>query len=249
MIEASAQAPHTADQYSQPHNGPRKKVLTMVKNDRMGGYMPSWDTPKTAKDHIGETLGFALGDTNGASRFESAMALQASGHQQNRVSEEFGFGDLIDMVNPLHHIPVVGTLYREITGDQIKPIGKIIGGGVFGGPLGVAGGIVNVIAEEETGRDLAGNAFNLAFRGERPNLKSNAAQPEKRLEQAQRMAENPGEPLPESLLAFTNQGYKGMNFPDKNARHDAMAHTLSNLPPREPITELDRSQKVPFQEL
>jgi len=248
MLETLGQATQTTLHTTYAENGARKKVLNMVKNDRMGGSVPSWDTPRTAKDHINEKLSAALGRETGASGFESAMALQASGQSAKREPEEFGFGDILDMINPLHHIPLVGTVYREITGDQIKPIGKIIGGGVFGGPIGAASGIVNVIAEEETGNDLAGNAFNMALRGERPRFKSNAAQPEQRLEQAQRIAENP-EPLPESLLAFTNQGFKDLGQTSNKVRQDAMAHTLSNLPPREPITQLDRTQKVAFREL
>ena len=248
MIETLGQAPQNKQYYDFTQNNTRKKVLNMVKNDRMAGTVPSWDAPKTAKDHINENLGAALTDNKSASGFENAMELQASGHTTQNTPEDFGFGDLVDMVNPLHHIPVVSTIYREITGDQIKPIGKIIGGGVFGGAVGAASGLVNVIAEEETGSDLAGNAYNLAFRGERPSFKSNNAQPEQRLEQAQKIAQNP-EPLPESLLAFTDQGFKGMNLHDARSRQAAMEHTMSNLPPREPITELDRTQKVPFREL
>src|SRR5215470_6180450 len=30
----------------------------------------------------------------------------------------FGFGDLVDIVNPLQHIPVVATIYRNMTGDR-----------------------------------------------------------------------------------------------------------------------------------
>lgn len=248
MLETLGQAHQTTQLNTYADNGARKKVLNMVKNDRMGGSVPSWDAPKTAKDHINENLGAALGNKADTAGFESAMALQSTGGHNSHTPEEFGFGDLVDMVNPLHHIPLVGTVYREITGDQIKPIGRIIGGGVFGGPLGAASGIVNVIAEEETGNDLAGNAFNMAFRGERPRFKTNAAQPEQRLEQAQRIAENP-EPLPESLLAFTNQGYKDPAQINNKARDKVIAQTLSNLPPREPITQLDRTQKVAFREL
>ncbi len=47
------------------------------------------------------------------------------------------FADLIDVVNPLHHLPVVGTIYRTITEDTINPVMKLAGGALFGGPLGV----------------------------------------------------------------------------------------------------------------
>jgi hypothetical protein len=71
---------------------------------------------------------------------------------------EFGFVDFFDMVNPLQHIPLVNLAYRKITGDTIKPISTVMGGALFGGPLGAAGGLVNVIIAEEAGRDMS-NAF------------------------------------------------------------------------------------------
>ena len=40
----------------------------------------------------------------------------------------FTFLDFLDMVNPLHHIPIVSTLYQSITGDTIDPGAKIVGG-------------------------------------------------------------------------------------------------------------------------
>ncbi|MGE0485539.1 MAG: hypothetical protein AB7Q81_15450 [Gammaproteobacteria bacterium] len=48
----------------------------------------------------------------------------------------FTFGDLIDLVNPLQHIPVLGSYYRKWTGDAIAPALRIAGGALFGGPLG-----------------------------------------------------------------------------------------------------------------
>src|SRR5688572_6968383 len=38
----------------------------------------------------------------------------------------YSFGDVIDMINPLQHLPVIGMLYRKFTGDTIKPFAAII---------------------------------------------------------------------------------------------------------------------------
>jgi hypothetical protein len=48
------------------------------------------------------------------------------------------FRDVLDLVNPLHHIPVVGNVYRELTGDTLAPGIRVAGGALFGGPLGAA---------------------------------------------------------------------------------------------------------------
>jgi hypothetical protein len=47
------------------------------------------------------------------------------------------FSDIVDALNPLHHIPFVGSIYRNITGDEIDPAMRVAGGALFGGPIGV----------------------------------------------------------------------------------------------------------------
>lgn len=240
MIESTTQA------QNQNPIAPPKKVLKMVKNERMGGFVPSWEVPQSAKDQISANLTHA-GNPKIAQGFENALALQSDGsHASNANTDEFGFGDLFDIVNPLHHIPLVGTAYRELTGDQIKPIGKIIGGGIFGGGVGAASGLVNVVVESETGEDIAGNAVNLAFRGQKPHFKSMNNTPEGNLGKAIQTAEN-GEELHPSLMAFTDQGtnYKSLNL-ERLSKSDNLAN---ELPPREPITSFEIQQKVPFREL
>ena len=68
---------------------------------------------------------------------------------------------LLDIVNPLQHIPVVSTIYRSITGDQIAAPARLIGGVLFGGPLGFASATANLVLEEATGSDLANHALAL----------------------------------------------------------------------------------------
>ena len=66
----------------------------------------------------------------------------------------FSFGDLIDIINPLQHIPVVSTFYRETTGDEISAAPRVMGSTLFFGPLGFAGALANVVVEENTGMDI-----------------------------------------------------------------------------------------------
>ena len=55
------------------------------------------------------------------------------------------FGDVIDVINPLHHIPVIGTIYRKLTGDTIDPAIRVAGGALFGGPIGAAFSVAAVV--------------------------------------------------------------------------------------------------------
>ena len=48
------------------------------------------------------------------------------------------FRDLLDIVNPLQHLPGVSQIYRKLTGDEIKPAMALAGGALFGGPIGAA---------------------------------------------------------------------------------------------------------------
>lgn len=64
------------------------------------------------------------------------------------------FDDLLDVVNPLHHFPVVGTLYRAITDDQIKPFTKVAGDFLYGGPMGFASSMADLIFEKITGHNV-----------------------------------------------------------------------------------------------
>lgn len=66
----------------------------------------------------------------------------------------FSFSDLIDIVNPLQHIPVVSTFYRETTGDEISAAPRVMGSTLFFGPLGFASALANVVVEENTGMDI-----------------------------------------------------------------------------------------------
>lgn len=71
----------------------------------------------------------------------------------------FGFDDFLDIINPLQHLPIISTLYREFTGDEISPGSRMIGGGVFGGGVGLAVSVVNTVIEVETGKDVGAHVM------------------------------------------------------------------------------------------
>ncbi len=74
----------------------------------------------------------------------------------------FSFRDVLDVINPLHHIPIIGGIYRAVTGDEIKAPARILGGGIFGGIIGAVVGIINTVLSEVTGKD-AGEHMMAAF--------------------------------------------------------------------------------------
>ncbi len=71
------------------------------------------------------------------------------------------FETLLDIVNPLQHLPGVSTVYRAITGDEISAPARLIGGALYGGPLGFASTTANMVLEQATGDDLSGHVLAL----------------------------------------------------------------------------------------
>ena len=65
--------------------------------------------------------------------------------------EGMSFGDFLDIINPLQHIPIVSAIYRAATGDEAGVGSRLIGGALFGGPLGVLVSGLTSIAEEASG--------------------------------------------------------------------------------------------------
>ena len=73
----------------------------------------------------------------------------------------FGFDDFLDLINPLQHIPIVSSIYRELTGDTISEGARILGGAIFGGPIGFASAIGNSMIKQATGKDVGELAISL----------------------------------------------------------------------------------------
>lgn len=227
----------------------RQRVLKMVHNPRMGGSVPAWKHADSSAEIVQQNLSQAQKSAN-ASADTSALSYQDISANENYdyAQDEFTFDDLFDMVNPLHHIPVVNYIYREISGDTIKPIGQIVGGAVFGGAAGAASGLVNMIVAEETGKDIAGNALSMFNGDDAPQEGRDYAvnDPEQALSAA---AENAGNAdLPASLLAFTRPAYdtgiemqrsgKPIRTADLEADRAAMKEYMQKPAPRMPITQV-----------
>ena len=73
----------------------------------------------------------------------------------------FSFKALLDVINPLQHIPVVSSAYRAMSGEEIGFVPRVLGGALFGGPIGLVAALVNAIVKEASGRDLGETAVAL----------------------------------------------------------------------------------------
>ncbi len=98
-------------------------------------------------------------DTGGAGASATKAVVDASkpGAATSADSDSdwhVSFDDVLDVVNPLQHIPVVGTIYRAITHDQIKTPEKIAGDTLYGGLWGLASSVADTAFEKLTGHNV-----------------------------------------------------------------------------------------------
>lgn len=91
------------------------------------------------------------------SLLSTAPAQPAASAQSD--DDDFSFHDLVSIVNPLQHLPVVSTLYRAVTGDTIKPFERIAGDTLYGGLWGFISSVANFAFQEVTGKDFGDTAL------------------------------------------------------------------------------------------
>jgi hypothetical protein len=91
----------------------------------------------------------------------TARADAARGGFRPFGKDGFSFRDLLDIINPLQHIPVVSTIYRKLTGDALDAVPRLAGGTLFGGIAGAVSAVVNLVVKDASGKDIGENA--LAF--------------------------------------------------------------------------------------
>lgn len=145
--------------------------------------------------------------------------------------KKFSFRDLLDIINPLQHIPFVNSVYRAVTGDEIGSFARVAGGAIFGGPLGAAMGGVNAIVAQETGRDIGDLAMNKIGIGKK---------------EAVQVADRPVpkdipviEVRPLVKFAYTDENLKDKIVWDKPAQLvKKLAEAAPTMPPAKPLETL-----------
>ena len=93
---------------------------------------------------IGQSLSWAQGKD--APKPQGAPAVASNG-------KSF-WDNVLDIVNPLEHLPVIGAIYRNITGDKPGDLEKVAGDTLYGGPIGLASSLADVAFEKITGKDF-----------------------------------------------------------------------------------------------
>ena len=91
----------------------------------------------------------------------------------------FSFADLLDLINPLQHVPIIASVYRAITHDRLAAGPRLLGGAALGGltagagPLlgaatGLAAAAFDSVLQRTTGKDLGAHVLAFFFDPEKP---------------------------------------------------------------------------------
>ena len=140
---------------------PETKPIVSIQSWKTQGQKFELTAQQNIENNLNRAAHGQIGRFNTAP-VDNALALRTPTQQNTYSQDPYAFKDVVDIVNPLHHIPIVGSIYRSVTGDEIKPASRIIGGSVFGGPLGAVTSTINAISEMQTGKDLNDRAFGMA---------------------------------------------------------------------------------------
>jgi hypothetical protein len=95
--------------------------------------------------------------TDAVSPTATALSAPAQTIAATPASAPFSFHELLSELNPLQYLPVIGTIYRAVTGDTIpesvRVAGSMVVSGLTGGPIGVAVNVALLGLEKATGID------------------------------------------------------------------------------------------------
>ena len=195
--------------------------------------MPTKENPPAVKDS--------------PERVETAAARPGQADPKPGLFEtgEFSVADVIDTINPLQHIPIISTIYRELTGDRIGHGARMAGDVLFLGPLGGLTAMANILVQESSGLDIGEHAlamFKPASEGEQIQVASEGGQDKTASNDEQALAEL----LPPGAMPISGRSvdfaalprpaaFAGPNAPPATASgFSASAAVVDDLPPPPP---------------
>lgn len=223
-------------------------------NSRMAGSTPVWQAAEVATKSTDIS-------------FTQALSQPKESRHSNPPS--LSFGEVLDIINPLQHLPIVSSIYREVTGDSISPVARIAGGAIYGGPVGAAAALANAAIEEHSGKDLAGNVM-AAFNGKAntntdiPEIKLGRAMEESRMagSQPHRNTKSDGgrtagsnhalgfAPSDQPVEAPVIPASKGRSAGEEVITQEkGFDNLLDTMPAREPVTKVHISDNSRFKQV
>lgn len=88
-----------------------------------------------------------------------ASAVVTAAAQSSSDDDSDFFHNLLEIVNPLQHLPIVSTIYRNLTGDKINTLDKLAGDALYGGAIGFASSVADTVFQGITGKDFGDTVY------------------------------------------------------------------------------------------
>ena len=171
------------------------------------------------------------GPPNGASASAGTRPAADSGQAGGGLR----FGDILSALNPLQYLPVVGTIYRAVTGDTIpeglRVAGSFVVSALTGGPFGLLLNAAVTAGEKLTGIDPEAIAREVAASlGLNPAPAAVASHPAGVMEAGALAPSLPAtESAPRSSLAINAASEALTARPLSDPRHASEAQRLAGL--------------------
>lgn len=144
----------------------------------------------------------------------------------------FSFKDLLDIVNPLQHLPVVGSIYRYLTGDEPAAGTRIIGDALYGGPIGFGVSVVsNALLTSADGQDVGERLLTGVFGPRDHDSSTTLGTPQVASADGQPAAQ---EPMP-AWMASVGTPDGQPRTPAPATPQNTAARTASATPPTKPM--------------
>jgi hypothetical protein len=122
--------------------------------------------------------------------------------------DEGFFHHLLDVVNPLQHLPVIGTIYRAITGEHIGPVEKIAGDTLYGGLWGAVSSVADVAFEGLTGKSAEDTVISW-FKGDSSPQVAKITAPNIQVAQSLPSSDTPALPSSDTASSVASSQYNG----------------------------------------
>jgi hypothetical protein len=140
-----------------------------------------WNPALKPYDLLPKSLGGTVDDRPSATKaLVDATKASAAKPDESDSMWHVSFDDVLDVVNPLQHLPIVGTVYRALTHDQIKTPEKIAGDTLYGGVMGLASSVADLAFEKATGHNFGDTVlamFTGHYSDEKPTAVASADKP------------------------------------------------------------------------
>jgi hypothetical protein len=156
------------------------------------------------------------------------------------------FDNLLDVVNPLEHLPIVSTIYSHLTGDKPNDFTQVAGDALYGGPMGLLSSIGNIVFTHVTGKSIGDTVWSMVT----GDGKSDAAASTKRHDDV-RTPQSPSSDLFSFLRSNVGSEYDSTDVasrsttPAKATTPSAAARVATTAPTAAPVAAVTAAAAQP----